>query len=202
MPFGATVASDIFQRKFDSIFLHLENVMIIAHDIMVIGYQEDKQDHDIAFMKLLETTKKNNIKLNFDKFQYKQEELEFLVITYTTQGHKPSDTKVKAITEMLKPANLKDLQTFLGMVQYLSKFSPRIVEIAELLWDLRKKHALYAWGPEHNHAFDSIKKEIVQAPILRYYDLKKETILQTDTSIKGLGTCLLQDGHPVYFASK
>ena len=42
MPFGATVASDIFQWKLDSIFLNLENVMIIADDIMVIGYQEDE----------------------------------------------------------------------------------------------------------------------------------------------------------------
>ena len=71
MLFGATVAGDVFQRKLDSIFLHLENVMIIADDIMVIGYQEDEQDHDIAFMKLLETMKKKNIKLNFNKIQYK-----------------------------------------------------------------------------------------------------------------------------------
>ena len=62
---------------------------------------------------------------------------------------------------MPKPVNLKDLQIFLGMVQYLSKFSLRIAEIAELLLDLMKKHAPYAWGPEHNHAFDGIKKEIV-----------------------------------------
>ena len=88
------------------------------------------------------------------------------------------------------------------MVQYLSKFSPRIAEIAELLWGLMEKHAPYACGSEHNHAFDSMKKEIVHTPILRYYDLKKETVLQTDASIKGLGTCLLQDGHPIYFANK
>ena len=74
---------------------------------------------------------------------------------------------MKAITEIPKSVNLKDLQTFLGMVQYLSKFYPRISEIAEPLWDLMKKHAPYTWGPEHNHAFDSIKKEIVQALILR-----------------------------------
>ena len=65
-----------------------------------------------------------------------------------------------------------------------------------------KKHAPYAWGPEHNQAFNNIKKEIVQAPILRYYNLKKEAVLQTDASIKGLGACALQDGHPVYLASK
>ena len=57
-------------------------------------------------------------------------------------------------------------------------------------------------GPERNQAFDSIKKEIVQAHILRYYNPKKATVLQTDASIKGLGACLLQDGHPIYFASK
>ena len=74
---------------------------------------------------------------------------------------------------MLKPTCLKDLQTFLEMVQYLSKFSPRIAEIAEPLHDLMKKHAPYAWGPEHNQAFDSIKKEIVQAPLLRYYNPAK-----------------------------
>ena len=112
--------------------------------------------------------KKNNIKLHFNNIQYKQKEVESFGKTYTTQGPKPSDVKVKAITEMPRPRNLKDLQTFLGMVQYLSKFSPRIAEIAEPLRDLTKKHAPYAWGPEHNHAFDSIKKEIVQAPIFRY----------------------------------
>ena len=79
-----------------------------------------------GFQEIIRITKKNNIKLNFDKIQYKLKEVEFFGKPYTTQGRKPSNMKVKAITEMPKPTNLKDLQTFLGMVQYLSKFSPRI----------------------------------------------------------------------------
>ena len=42
MPCGATVAGDVFQRKLESTFLNLENVMMITDDIMVIGYQEDR----------------------------------------------------------------------------------------------------------------------------------------------------------------
>ena len=47
-----------------------------------------------------------------------------------------------------------------------------------------------------------MKKEIAAAPILTYYNPRKQTVLQTDTSIKSLGACLLQDIKPVYFASK
>ena len=42
----------------------------------------------------------------------------------------------------------------------------------------------------------------MKAPILAYYDPNKETILQTDASIKGLGACIMQQGKPVYFTSK
>ena len=47
-----------------------------------------------------------------------------------------------------------------------------------------------------------LKKELVRAPVLAYYNPQKETILQTDASTKGLGACLLQDEKPIYFASK
>ena len=47
-----------------------------------------------------------------------------------------------------------------------------------------------------------MKKDIATAPILSYYNPRKQTVLQTDASIKGLGECLLQDAELVYFASK
>ena len=47
-----------------------------------------------------------------------------------------------------------------------------------------------------------MKTEIASAPILAYYNPKKQTVLQTDASINSLGACLLQEEKPVYFASK
>ena len=47
-----------------------------------------------------------------------------------------------------------------------------------------------------------MKKEIAKAPLLAYNNPKKQTVLQKDASIKGLGACLLQEEQPVYFACK
>ena len=88
------------------------------------------------------------------------------------------------------------------MINYLSKFSARFSEIVKPIRELEKDEVPFNWGPEHQSAFTQIKQEIVSAPILAYYNPKKQTVLQTDASIKGLGTCLLQEEKPVYFASK
>ena len=88
------------------------------------------------------------------------------------------------------------------MVNYLSKFSACLSELAEPIHELAKERVPFNWGPEHNEAFSLIKKELTAAPILAYYNSKKLTVLQTDASCKGLGTCLLQNKKSVYFASK
>ena len=109
---------------------------------------------------------------------------------------------VSALVEMLPPTCKKQVQSFIGMVNYLSKFSARLSELAEPIRKLSKDKVPFNRGPEHQAAFKQIKKEIVRTPILTYYSPKKETILQTNASIKGLGACLLQDQKPVYFGSK
>ena len=67
---------------------------------------------------------------------------------------------------------------------------------------MSKEKDPFNWGPEHDESFKLIKRKIVNAQILAYYNPRKSTVLQTDLSIKGLGACLLQDERPIYFASK
>ena len=71
VPFSATVAGDVFQHKLDECFGKIEQVIIITDDIMVVGYKSHHSDHDQAFTTLLQTAQKCNVKLNYDKLQYK-----------------------------------------------------------------------------------------------------------------------------------
>ena len=103
---------------------------------------------------------------------------------------------------MLAPQCKKQVQSFIGMVNHLSKFSTRISELAEPIRDLCKEKVPFNWGLEHDGAFQLIKKEMATVPILAYYNPKKPTVLQTDASCKELGACLLQNQKPVFFASR
>ena len=103
---------------------------------------------------------------------------------------------------MPSPSSKKEVQSFISMINYLSKFSPRLTDLAEPIRELTKEKVPFNWVLEHQESFIMPKNEIVRAPILAYYNPWKETILQTDTSTKGLGACLLQNEKPIYFASK
>ena len=87
LPFGTNVSGDCHQRGTDSIYGKLDNVIGIADDLLIWGNEEDGSDHDRAFQSVLETTRKNNLKLNIAKIQYCQKKVTFFGETYTVDGH-------------------------------------------------------------------------------------------------------------------
>ena len=86
MPFSITIAGDVFRQKLDQWFSHLKNVIIIAGDIMVVG--KNQKEHSLALTTLLNTARESNVRLNYDKLQYKKTEIDFFGEMYTIDGHK------------------------------------------------------------------------------------------------------------------
>ena len=99
------------------------------------------------------------MKLNYNTLQCKQDEVEFFGKAYTTSGCKPAKDKVSAITAMPSPTNKKQVQSFIGMINYVSKFSLRLSELAEPLRELSNDKVPFNWGPEHQQAFTQMKKK-------------------------------------------
>ena len=136
---------DVFQWKLDISFSHLKNIIVIADDIMIIGKKQNHQDQDLALTALVETERRCNVWLNYDKLQHKKTKVDFFGETYTTNGCNLEQTKVSAITSMPELSCKKEVQSFLGMINCLSKFSTRLSELSEPIRELFKEKIPFNW---------------------------------------------------------
>ena len=127
---------------------------------MIVGKKHNCSDHDQALTILLDTARSCNVQLNYEKLQYKKDEVDFFGETCTTSSHKPAQRKVSAITAMPAPTCRKQVQSFVGMINYLSKFSAQWSGLVEPIRELSKEKVPFSWGPEHKSAFDLMEKEL------------------------------------------
>ena len=187
--FRLTCSGDVFQEKMDTAFGKLDGLSETADDTFVYGKSE--QEHDQHILNVLDTARGNNVWFNPDKFQLKVDQTSFFGFTWTPDGLRADDLKIKAITDMSSPQHLAKLQTFMGMVNYLNRLSPIIAQTSEPLQQLIKKDTPFVWQPEHLRAFQNIKQIITEAPVLAYYDPEKNNVIQSDASLKGIGCVLM-----------
>ena len=129
--FGAAPAGDMFQHKINDIFNDMPNVFGIADDIIVIRYDEDGTDHNEAVYNLLRHCKEVNLKLNKDKCHFRCTSIPFFGEVMSRKSVQPELQKIKTLTDMLAPKNKRELQAFLGIINYLGKFSPGMAKVCE-----------------------------------------------------------------------
>ena len=129
-------------------------------------------------------------------------ECSFFGMLYTANGVKPDPEKVRAIQNMEQPKDKKELHTYLGFINYLAPFVPSLVSHTALLKEHLKANVDYQWTPSHTRTFETLKCLVSTEITLAYYDGTIPVILQVDTSNKGLGAALIQDGKPTAFTSK
>ena len=200
LPFGLKVSQDVFQYKVDETYSSCEGTIGISDDITCHG-KGDVQ-HDLRLHTAMEETRKANLCLNYEKLIVKQSAVKFFGNIYSADGVKADPEKVEAINALRPPETKGEVKSFLGMVNYLQKFIPRLSEHTKLLRELERKGVHFTWSPEHQQAFENIKLLVSDNIQLAYYDRKKPVTLQCDYSEKGIGVALVQDEKPIQFASK
>ena len=97
---------------------------------------------------------------------------------------------------------MKETQCFLGFVNLLTKFVPRLSAVSEPLHCLTDKDAVWVLQTQQEEAFLRVKDIVTVQPVLKYYSLSEPVTLQSEASQKGLGATLLQNGEPITFASR
>ncbi len=126
--FGLKMSQDIFQYKIDETYGECKGAIGIADDITVHGRGE--KDHDNHLHATMEKTRGAKLCLNYDK---KQASVKFFGNIYSEKGVTADPDKVSAIVALRPPENKSEVRTFLGMVNYLQQFIPRLSEHTALI---------------------------------------------------------------------
>ena len=111
---------------------------------------------------------------------------------------KESDpAKIDTIAKFPKPTNITEMRSFFGLVNQLGDFSPDIATAASSLRSLLRPSESFLWSPDHDNAFEEVKRLLTAPPVLAHFDPLADTELKTDASKKhgvGYGFTQIQQG--------
>ena len=151
LPMGTVVAQDIFQSKLDAIFIGMEDVTGIADDMIIAG--KDEMEHDRNFLAFMENCMENNLTLNSEKIQFKQSQVSFYGHIWSENSISPDPKKIQALKHMEFPPDKETMRSFLGMINYLNRYSALSAHLAAPLSSLTHQATDYKPGKTHLENF-------------------------------------------------
>eukprot|EP00731_Ephydatia_muelleri_P001678 Em0001g1678a len=176
LPFGVASAPAIFQRAMESLLQGLKHVAVYLDDILITGQSE--ADHLRTLEDVLGRLEAAGMRLKAAKCLFMQKEVEYLGHRITSEGIHPAAEKLRAIKDSPAPQNTQQLRSFLGLINYYSKFLPHLASLLAPLYTL----------------------------LVKDKECRKELILSCDASPYGVGAVLshkTEDGEkPVAYASR
>lgn len=114
--------------------------------------------------------------------------------------------KIEAIKKIKIPGNQREVRSFLGTAGWYRRFIKDFATISAPLTDTLKKGVKFSVSEKARESFESLKKALTSAPVLRHTDFSKRFLIQCDASEYGIGAVLLQLNdtgaeHPIAFYS-
>ncbi|KAG6440823.1 hypothetical protein O3G_MSEX001465 [Manduca sexta] len=194
--FGISCAPEHFQKILERVLLPCEGVVNFIDDIVVYG--EDDTEHNGRLKHVLKIIKERNILLNQKKCVFNVKTIKFLGHQLSADGVKPLDAYIKVVENFREPATIDEVQSFLGLINYVNKWIPDMATKSEPLRRLltlklgKNANVSQYWGPKQTKSFLELKKSLSSIHTLGYYDPKDETLVMADASPVGLGAVLIQ----------
>jgi hypothetical protein len=195
MTFGLKNAGATYQRAMNYIFHEFIGKIaeIYIDDVVIKSLNHDSHLEDVK--RTLECTQKHGLKMNPNKCAFGVSAGEFLGFLVHEGGIEVGKKSTKAIDEVVPPTNLKELQSLLGEINFVTRFishlSKKVLPFSPLL--KLKKDQKIVWGDELQKAFDEIKRYMKEPPVLVPPQLNKPFKLYVVADTQTIGLALIQE---------
>ena len=167
----------------------------MGYDNDIVVKSSAEKDHLDQLQRSLERMRKYGLKMNPLKCDFGVHAGNFLGFVVHKKGIEINQNKTKAILETKPPSTKKELQSLLGKINFLRRFtsnlSGRTVVFSPLL--RLKKEDVFKWELEHQKAFDDIKAYLMNPPILLPPLRDKVLKLYIAASDNTIGSMLAQE---------
>ena len=208
MYFGFSNAPATFQAMMNEIFKDLivkGKVAIYLDDILI--YTNDLTEHRAIVKEVLKRLKEHDLFLKPEKCEFEKESTEYLGLVISQNKVEMDPIKVSGVSAWPAPTNKKDVQQFLGFTNFYRRFIRDFSAIARPLFDLTKKDTPWCWEHAEQNAFDTLKKQFTEAPVLLMPDKAKTFTVESDALKFATGAVLQQadingDMHPCRYLSQ
>ena len=205
LPFGVASAPAMFQRAMDVILQGVNGVICYIDDILVTGSTDE--EHLERLEEVLKRLKEYGLRVKRSKCDFFQRKVEYLGHQVDADGLHTLPSKVAAVVNAPEPENEQQLHSFLGLLNYYSKFIPNLATMIHPLNRLLRQDVHWEWTQECARAFQQAKESLVSSQVLAHYDTSLPIKLAADASAYGIGAVISHvypDGseRPVAFASR
>lgn len=206
MPFGLINAPATFQRLMNAVLAGLSWECALAYIDDIIIYSKTFDQHLVDLEKVLERLEKANLKIRTEKCSFVKQEIKYLSHIVGNGEIKP-DSKNTVAVDSFQVTDIDSVRSFLGLAGFFRQFVKNFAMIAQPLYKLLKKDAVYVWTDDCEKAVKAIKFALTHEPVLKGPQMKKPFILHTDASAGGIGATLVQADekgveHPVAYVSR
>jgi hypothetical protein len=155
-------------------------------------YSKNRSDHFGHLRKVLMRCRKFNISLNPSKFIFGLTKGNLL-------GHIVYDSRISidperivAILNIPAPTSRKEVQAFMGIVNFVRRFVPDFVAMVKPIHNILKQDCSFSWTDDVKNYFVRIKKAIISTPILAKPDFEKEFIICTNAKKEEISAILIE----------
>jgi hypothetical protein len=205
MPFGLTNAAQSFQRLMDKLFRHLPFVFTYLDDHLIAS--RTLEEHLLHLQQFFQVLQENGLTINPAKCVFAVSSLKFLGHMVDEAGITPLPKHVAAVQDCPPPADIKQLQRFLGLINFYRRFLPAVARTLQPLTDLLKgSPKVLVWSPAAEAAFVAAKAALVAAVPLCHPAPNAVLSLSVDASDSHVGGVLQQQvgkgWKPLAFFSK